>query len=833
MKKAIALLALSTAFISGAFAQTSSDGFSVGGVGELGGTAVNPVTENGWSSLNDYRAARDCCGYTNTGSDAQLWTDATNADANSPAQIANANCAAANYQALRSACTGAGGVCQSFQRDTFLPMRDFNQQNPCLSPNYASYADYQAAVSRGFGLNQLDVNLLAEAETNAWNTYCPGSDCSTANRGQFLDAKSGKNLFLSALGDAATASKDGTLSWAQLTAQYGTYQVSVSEPFNTAPEQEWLMAYINSQDNNDSNPMGSATQPSDWKSKVDAVIANDAAVALWVIQEIQAGNMATSYLTAGLLTTAGVSSGYTGDTTVTTAKSVIVDPSKTTSTNVANVANIEAWISGLITPTWDASPNTVIAKNVSSAVNGTQIVTSAATVSSGSITYSLTGDDSSSFAISTSGVVSTSLDLAAGSYDFTVVATPAVGTALSKAFSVSVNTPPTLAAVSCGSGFASSAYSCSSPSGSDADGDSLSYSLVSGPSWLSINAGTGVLSGSPATAGTVSNIIVAVTDGSDTTNSSAFSIIINANPGTALASTSTAATTSQVNDWATFGVNSAVTNDLLNNNTCGAGGDQNCLAAFNAQKASSSCSLAGGGSASAAQLEAYIGCVMVEHHTANVASAALGGGNNISSGCSSTVNLSIPGTCGHPQWSCTLTSAPSSWTLSGANIVIPANYSGSGSQTATVRMSLNIYSPAYTKDVTKTYNVSAAVSGAQNGKKRYSDIGTSFNPTSARSKCIARGGRLATKDEHNSIGGTQEAVFAPNTSNPSVNYSNNCSDSNSYTWCWSNNTCEANNHYGRARRRSNNGSLWCKTSQGSSQVNRTIYYTCADLPSCN
>ena len=108
MKKAIALLAISTAFISGAFAQTSSDGFSVGGVGELGGTAVNPVTENGWSSLNDYRTARDCCGYTNTGSDAQLWTDATNADANSPAQIANANCAAANYQALRSACTGQG-----------------------------------------------------------------------------------------------------------------------------------------------------------------------------------------------------------------------------------------------------------------------------------------------------------------------------------------------------------------------------------------------------------------------------------------------------------------------------------------------------------------------------------------------------------------------------------------------------------------------------------------------------------------------------------------------------------------------------------------------------
>ena len=832
MKKAIALLALSTAFISGAFAQTSSDGFSVGGVGELGGTAVNPVTENGWSSLNDYRAARDCCGYTNTGSDAQLWTDATNADANSPAQIANANCAAATYQALRSACTGAGGVCQSFQRDTFLPMRDFNQQNPCLSPNYASYADYQAAVSRGFGLNQLDVNLLAEAETNAWNTYCPGSDCSTANRDQFLDAKSGKNLFLSALGDAATASKDGTLSWAQLTAQYGTYQISVSEPFNTAPEQEWLMAYINSQDNNDSNPMGSATQPSDWKNKVDAAIANDAAVALWVIQEIQAGNMATSYLTAGLLTTAGVASGYTGDTTVTTAKSVILDSSKTTSTDVANVANIEAWISGLITPTWDASPNTMIAKNVASAVNGTQIVTSAATVSSGSITYSLTGDDSSSFAISTSGVVSTSLDLAAGSYDFTVVATPAVGTALSKAFSVSVNTPPTLAAVSCGSGFAGSAYSCSSPSGSDADGDSLSYSLVSGPSWLSVDAGTGVLSGSPATAGTVSNIVVAVTDGSDTTNSAAFSIVINANPGTALASTSTAATTNQVSDWATFGVNSAVTNDLLNNNTCGAGGDQNCLAAFNAQKASSSCTLAGGSSASAAQLEAYIGCVMVEHHTASVASVSIPSAPTIATGCSdsSSVELGLPATCGHPQWTCTKKTGPSSWTISSANaLIVPASYTGSGSQQVSIEMSLNIYSPAYKKTVTRTYDVAAAVSGAVNGKKKFS-MGSSQDPWVAWNSCINKGGRLATKDESSSLGHENYHIFAPNNGkDPS-----NRTGGNWRRWPPEGNqvTCKRGSSYGRMMwgPANLNWQIWWICG---ADVAGTKYYTCTDLPSCN
>ena len=91
----IAGFAALTLFQANAIAQEGS-GFSVGGVGELGGTAASPVEENGWATLDDYRAARDCCGYTNTGTDAQLWTDAGNADANSPAQITGTNCAADN-----------------------------------------------------------------------------------------------------------------------------------------------------------------------------------------------------------------------------------------------------------------------------------------------------------------------------------------------------------------------------------------------------------------------------------------------------------------------------------------------------------------------------------------------------------------------------------------------------------------------------------------------------------------------------------------------------------------------------------------------------------------
>ena len=206
---------------------------------------------------------------------------------------------------------------------------------------------------------------------------------------------------------------------------------------------------------------------------------------------------------------------------------------------------------------------------------------------------------------------------------------------------------------------------CTTPSATDADGDALTYSLVGAPSWMSINASTGALSGTPSATGTTSGIKVSVSDGSDTSMSAAFSVVINANPGSALASTSTAATSSQVGDWATFGVNSAITTDLTTNNTCGAAGNQNCLAAFNAQKASSSCTLPGS-SATPAQLEAYISCVMIEHHTASVASVSIPSAPTIATGCSgaSNVELGLPATCGHPQWTCTKKTGPSSWTIS-------------------------------------------------------------------------------------------------------------------------------------------------------------------------
>ena len=206
------VLGLMTALIlslSG-LALANDDGFTVGGVGEFGGEAVSPYDENGWSSLDSYRQARDCCGYQNSPTDAQLWSDANQADSGSVDQIENANCPQATYNQLRATC-GAGQTCTAQSRSTFLPMRDYNLANACISPRYDNFDEYQAANNRGFGLNAADVALYEELDETTWDGFCPNDDCSTATKTQFLAAKDeyqqAQNTIQTALGDEAAAAK--------------------------------------------------------------------------------------------------------------------------------------------------------------------------------------------------------------------------------------------------------------------------------------------------------------------------------------------------------------------------------------------------------------------------------------------------------------------------------------------------------------------------------------------------------------------------------------------------------------------------------------------------
>ena len=66
------------------------------------------------------------------------------------------------------------------------------------------------------------------------------------------------------------------------------------------------------------------------------------------------------------------------------------------------------------------------------------------------------------------------------------------------------------------------------PTVSDADGDSLSFSISGLPRWASFDASTGELSGMPQSGdvGTYSNIFIAVTDGTDSVSVGPFAIVV-------------------------------------------------------------------------------------------------------------------------------------------------------------------------------------------------------------------------------------------------------------------------------------------------------------------
>ena len=91
---------------------------------------------------------------------------------------------------------------------------------------------------------------------------------------------------------------------------------------------------------------------------------------------------------------------------------------------------------------------------------------------------------------------------------------------------VSNNTAPTISGSPATSATAGSNYAFQ-PSASDADGDTLTFSISNRPPWASFNTSTGRLSGTPGSAATTSNIRISVSDGYTTSTLPAFSITVN------------------------------------------------------------------------------------------------------------------------------------------------------------------------------------------------------------------------------------------------------------------------------------------------------------------
>jgi hypothetical protein len=96
------------------------------------------------------------------------------------------------------------------------------------------------------------------------------------------------------------------------------------------------------------------------------------------------------------------------------------------------------------------------------------------------------------------------------------------------AFSVTAwggNTAPTISGSPATSASVSVAYSFQ-PSASDANQDTLGFSITNKPSWASFSTSTGRLSGTPSAAGTFSSIVISVSDGKVQTSLPTFGITV-------------------------------------------------------------------------------------------------------------------------------------------------------------------------------------------------------------------------------------------------------------------------------------------------------------------
>ncbi len=128
-------------------------------------------------------------------------------------------------------------------------------------------------------------------------------------------------------------------------------------------------------------------------------------------------------------------------------------------------------------------------------------------------------------AFSAAGVVS-GMPSAAGTFNFTVRATDTVGGTAARALSILINPPPVVATASLPDGTQGAAYSQTLAAATGTPPYSWSVSVGTLPAGLSLNAGTGAITGTPTAPG-ASNFTVQVADAAGISASRLLSILIN------------------------------------------------------------------------------------------------------------------------------------------------------------------------------------------------------------------------------------------------------------------------------------------------------------------
>jgi hypothetical protein len=173
------------------------------------------------------------------------------------------------------------------------------------------------------------------------------------------------------------------------------------------------------------------------------------------------------------------------------------------------------------------------------------------------LTYSITNRPTwATFSTSTGRLSGTPATANVGTYSNIVIrVSDGRATASLAAFTLTVaaaaNTPPTISGTPPTTARVGAAYSFQ-PTASDANGDSLGFSIVNRPSWATFDTATGRLSGTPSATGTTSGIVISVSDGKTATPLAGFTVTVSAAANTAPVISGTPPTTATVGVAYTF-----------------------------------------------------------------------------------------------------------------------------------------------------------------------------------------------------------------------------------------------------------------------------------------
>jgi len=179
-------------------------------------------------------------------------------------------------------------------------------------------------------------------------------------------------------------------------------------------------------------------------------------------------------------------------------------------------------------PTISGTPSTAVVAGA-----GYSFTPAASDADNDTLSFSISNKPSwATFSVSTGQLSGTPTSANVASYSNIIISVSdgKASTALT-AFSITVSAAPNHAPTISGSPTASVVAGMSysfTPTASDADNDTLSFSISNKPSWATFSVSTGQLSGTPAAAdvATDSNITISVSDGKATTALAAFSIAV-------------------------------------------------------------------------------------------------------------------------------------------------------------------------------------------------------------------------------------------------------------------------------------------------------------------